>query len=148
MVKRPTAHLEDVPLFAGCSRRQLQEVQRAIEVLDVDDDRIIARQGARAEELFVVVTGEIRLLRDGRGEAVVNAGQWTDPLAVLVRRARDHSLVAGAGTRVLVLGRRELTAVIDCVAGVGRRLLTTIAEAEPTVRPRLRLVQPAAGLSR
>ena len=144
MVKRPTAHLEDVPLFAGCSRRQLQEVHRAIEVLDVDDDRIIARQGARAEELFVVVTGEIRLLRDGRGEA----GQWPDPLAVLVRRARDHSLVAGAGTRVLVLGRRELTAVIDCVAGVGRRLLTTIAEAEPTVRPRLRLVQPAAGLSR
>src|SRR3954451_3261579 len=57
--------LRAVPLFAGLGKRDLEEVSRLADEVDVADGEVLARQGDIGHEFFVIEQGSASVDRDG-----------------------------------------------------------------------------------
>jgi CRP-like cAMP-binding protein len=106
-----------VPLFAGLAPADLKAVgEIAVEHLHPDGE-LIAEQGEPGDEMFVVVSGEIRVLVGSGSEAPVevarrSSGDTVGEMAVVSRAPRMASLVASGDVRTLSIDRRRFERIL------------------------------------
>ena len=50
--------LRSVPLFEGCSRRELAQIAALADELDLPEGRELTQEGARGKEFVILVEGE------------------------------------------------------------------------------------------
>ncbi len=121
------AHLGSVPLFAACSRKDLQKIARASDEISVAAGKTLVTQGEIGRECFVIVDGTATVKRNGRKVATLKAGDYFGELALLDKGPRTATVEADSALTVLVLGPREFTAVLDTVPGLAHKLLSSLA---------------------
>ena len=61
--------LKGVPLFAGCSKAELQRIASLADELDLAEGATLIREGERGREFIVVVEGSVRVTRAGKSSA-------------------------------------------------------------------------------
>ncbi|MBA2331783.1 MAG: hypothetical protein H0V94_03220, partial [Actinobacteria bacterium] len=66
--------LRKVPLFAQCSRKELDEIAGVADELQLADGRELTREGARGREFFVVIDGALEVRRKTRKVATLAGG--------------------------------------------------------------------------
>ncbi|MGH9186198.1 MAG: cyclic nucleotide-binding domain-containing protein [Acidimicrobiales bacterium] len=120
-------HLATVPLFRACSKKELQRIARASDEINVEAGRLLTEQGTAGRECFVIVEGTATVRRNGRKVATLGPGDYVGELALLDHGPRTATVVADTPMKVLVLGPREFTGVLDEVPGLHRKLLAGLA---------------------
>jgi CRP/FNR family cyclic AMP-dependent transcriptional regulator len=105
--------IRSVPLFAELSDRELKEVVRLADEVDVDAGRVLIREGATGGECFVIVKGRVEVLRNGKPVAEAGPGEVLGELALLDRKPRNASAVALEPSRLLVLARTEFHSLLN-----------------------------------
>lgn len=120
-------HLGQVPLFAACSRKDLQKIARASDEVALDEGRVIVGEGDSGHEAYVVVDGKARVERNGQAVAELGPGDCFGELALLDGGPRTATVTADSPMTVLVLGQREFAGVIDEVPGLAQKLLSSLA---------------------
>jgi CRP-like cAMP-binding protein len=124
------AHLDNlatVPLFAACSKKELQAVAKASDEVELPAGRDLCEQGAIGREAFVIMEGEAVVRRNGRKVATLGPGDCFGELALLDHGPRTATVTAATDMRVLVLGAREFAGIIDEVPAIGNKLLKALA---------------------
>jgi CRP/FNR family transcriptional regulator, cyclic AMP receptor protein len=121
-------HLANVPLFSSMSKRDLQKVARASDEIRVDEGRELVKQGDRGRECFVILDGTATVKRNGRKVATLGAGDQFGELALLDGGPRTASVVADTPLKVLVIGQREFSGVLDEVPGLAHKVMTSLAQ--------------------
>src|SRR5947199_8099192 len=76
-------HLASVPLFAACSRKDLQRIARASDEVQIPEGRALAKQGEVGRECFVLVDGKVKVERNGRKVASLRPGSYFGHLSLL-----------------------------------------------------------------
>jgi CRP-like cAMP-binding protein len=122
-----TEHLSKVPLFSALSSKDLQKVARASDEVSVAAGKRLVEQGQTGREAFVILEGEATVKRNGRKVASLGPGAHFGELALLDRGPRTMSVEAETDMKVLVLGQREFSGVIDEVPGLASKLLASLA---------------------
>ena len=120
-------HLASVPLFAACSRKDLQNIARASDEVSVSAGKTLVEQGQIGRECFVIVDGSATVKRNGRKVATLGPGDYFGELSLLDKGPRTASVTADSDMKVLVLGPREFSGVLDAVPGLAHKLLSTLA---------------------
>lgn len=120
-------HLASVPLFVACSRKDLQKIARASDEVSVPAGKVLVEQGKVGRECFVVVEGSATVKRNGRKVATFGPGDYFGELSLLDRGPRTATVAADTDMKVLVLGPREFSGVLDSVPGLAHKLLATLA---------------------
>ena len=120
-------HLQQVPLFAACSRKDLQLVARRAEDVRVPAGKALVSEGETGHEFFVILDGTARVSRQGRKIAALGPGDSFGELALLEKAPRNATVVADSDMELVVLGQREFSGIIDEVPGFARKLLTGMA---------------------
>jgi len=120
-------HLQQVPLFAACSRKDLQLVARRAEDVRVGSGKTIISEGETGHEFFVILEGSARVTRRGRKVASIGPGDAFGELALLEKAPRNSTIVADTDMELVVLGQREFAGLIDEVPGFARKLLAGMA---------------------
>ena len=120
-------HLASVPLFAACSRKDLQNIARASDEVDVAEGKVLVEQGDVGRECFVIVGGSATVKRNGRKVATLGPGDYFGELSLLDKGVRTATVTADTPMTVLVLGPREFSGVLDSVPGLSHKLLATLA---------------------
>jgi len=120
-------HLQQVPLFAACSRKDLQLVAKRAEDVRVAAGRTIISEGETGHEFFVILDGTARITRRGRKIATIGPGDAFGELALLEKAPRNSTIVADTDMELVVLGQREFAGLIDEVPGFARKLLAGMA---------------------
>jgi len=120
-------HLQQVPLFAACSRKDLQLVARRAEDVKVPAGKALVSEGETGQEFFVIIEGTARVTRQGRKIATIGPGQAFGELALLDKAPRNASVVADTDMELVVLGQREFAGIIDDVPGFAGKLLAGMA---------------------
>jgi CRP-like cAMP-binding protein len=120
-------HLQEVPLFAACSRKDLQLVARRAEDVRVPAGKTLVSEGETGHEFFVVLEGSARVSRQGRKIATIGSGGSFGELALLEKAPRNATVVADTDMELVVLGQREFAGLIDEVPGFARKLLAGMA---------------------
>jgi CRP/FNR family cyclic AMP-dependent transcriptional regulator len=121
-------HLATVPLFSGLSKRELQEVARAADEIDVAEGSEIVSEGRTGHEFFLIIGGNAVVKRGGRRIATLGPGQYFGELAILDRGPRSATVVAASDMRLLVLGQREFSGLLETLPGIAAKLLRAMAQ--------------------
>jgi len=121
-------HLQQVPLFAACSRKDLQLVARRAEDVRVSGGKALISEGETGHEFFVILEGEAKVMRHGRKIASLGAGDAFGELALLEKAPRNSTIIAETDMELVVLGQREFAGLIDEVPGFARKLLAGMAK--------------------
>lgn len=119
--------LSQIWLFSTCSAKELRAVRRALEQVTVGPGRVLCEEGEIGRELFLIVDGHASVRVKGRRVAVLGPGQYFGELAILDRQPRSATVMSETDLRLLVLGQRDFTGLLDTVPALGRKLLAAMA---------------------
>lgn len=116
-----------MPLFAGCSKKELAAIGRASDRLDLDDGATLTRQGESSREAFVILDGKAVVKRNERKVGVLGPGDAIGELGLLDRGPRTATVIADGALQVLVIGPREFAALLDQVPSIGRKMMQALS---------------------
>ena len=119
--------LRQAPLFEGLSRKQLAQIARLSDDLDVPAGTVLCREGSRGEEFFVIVDGSAEVSRDGRRIATVSAGEFFGEIALIERVTRTATVTAVTPLRFFVISDRAFESVLDTDPTIERTVLRAMA---------------------
>jgi voltage-gated potassium channel len=119
--------LKSIPLFEGLGERELEQIARLVDEVDVPAGRVLMRQGESGSEMFIVVNGSFTIDRNGNVIRECGAGAALGELAILSEGPRSATVTANEPGRLLVVGHREFHALLDVAPGISRHLLETLA---------------------
>ena len=122
-----TSHLANVPLFAGCSKKELAAIARLTDQLTLEDGRVLTKQDAISHEAFIILSGKVVVKRNDRQVAVLGAGDTLGELGLLDNGPRTATAVAMGPVDVLVIGRREFAGLLQDVPAIAHKVLKTLA---------------------
>ena len=105
--------LKKIPLFAECSKRDLREIARITEELQVDEGTVLIREGETGHELFVVVRGQLEVYRNGATVAFIGPGEVAGEMALLSSRPRNATVTAATECYLLRAGDRDFLELLD-----------------------------------
>lgn len=120
-------HLAKVPLFAGLSRSDLEKVARAVNEITVESGRALVTEGETGHEAFIVVDGTATIARNAEEVATVGPGAVFGEMALIDRAPRNATVTAKTPLRVLVLGQREFTGLLDDSPAFARSIMAALA---------------------
>ncbi len=99
--------LEQVPLFAGLSKRERQQVARHADLVDLPAGHHLCDQGAFAHEFFVLVEGTVEVTQDGAHLVDLAAGDFFGEVALVAHDRRTASVVASTPITAIVMHQRD-----------------------------------------
>lgn len=122
------ALIAKVPLLAGLDRKQLEKVGRLADEVDLAAGKVVARQGASADEFFIIVDGTVRIERDGQHLRDLGPGDFFGELAMLGKMPRTATATCITACRLLVVGHREFNALLADFPGIQGAVLHAVAQ--------------------
>ena len=120
-------YLAEVPLFAACSNKELQKIAKASDEVAIEAGRVLVEQDTIGREAYVVIEGEASVKRGTRRLAKIGPGGHFGELALLDGGPRTATVVADTPMKVLVLGQREFSGLLDEVPGLAHKVLANLA---------------------
>ncbi len=104
--------LRRVPLFADLAPVDLQQVAALAVEQVYPDGEVLAEQGEAGEEMFIIVSGEVRVLANGAEVARRGAGEVVGEMAIISQEPRMATLVAAGAVRVLSLDQASFEGLL------------------------------------
>ena len=129
--------IASVPLFTGFNRREIEAVGRLMDEVEVKDGRVLMREGAAGREFFIVVSGTVRVERNGRKINELGPGDFMGEIALIDRGPRTATVIAAEPCRLLVLDIGGFRTLVSKYPSVQGKIMKALAE-------RLREAQPRA----
>lgn len=121
------ALLETIPLFKDLSRKQLDHIARLADEIEVPAGRRLATAGAGGHELFVIIDGRATVSAK-RGRTVrLGRGDFFGEMSVLDGGPRSATVDAESNMRLLVVGRREFSQLLETSPSLALRIMRTLS---------------------
>jgi CRP-like cAMP-binding protein len=127
MARQGLDELARVPIFSDLTPRELRRLLRSTEEYTYPEGAVFVKEGARSEQLFVVLDGVAKVVRNGRTVARLYAGDFFGEISLLDGLPRTATVTAVTPVRCLVLLRREFERIITEMPSVGVRVLRSLA---------------------
>jgi CRP-like cAMP-binding protein len=119
--------LKGAPLFEGLSRKELVQLARACEDLEVKPGKVLCEEGQIGHEFFVIVDGRVQVTRKGRPVRTMSSGDFLGEIALLTDMPRTATVTAETPVRFFVLTGRDFRGVLDNNPNVERKVLRALA---------------------
>ena len=115
------------PLFRGLVPDDLAAVAAAAIEVDFPAERAIARQGEIGTGFFIVVSGRVRVVRDGAVVAHLGPGEFFGELSILDGGPRVAQVVTDEPTVCLAIASWDFERVLREEPGVALAVLKVVA---------------------
>lgn len=127
-------------VFRDLPRQEVEAVAGKLETIQVEAGTTVVRQGAPADKFFIIVGGEVEVVREGAPGGVILAtlgpGQFFGEVAILHDGPRTATVRAKTRTTLLTMDR-------DVFRGLVAQSLATTHDFDRVIRQRLAQVAAA-----
>jgi CRP-like cAMP-binding protein len=121
--------LAKAPLFRNLSRNDLVGLAKVTEDLEVEEGKVLAREGDIGHEFFVLVDGEVDVAKGGETVRKLGPGDFFGEIALIWESPRRTATVtAAAPVRLFVLTRQAFRGLIDHHPDIEEKVLETLEE--------------------
>jgi CRP-like cAMP-binding protein len=117
-----------VPLFSGCSQKELRSIAQLGTPVGVQKGEVLTATGSPGREFFLVLSGVASCRLGKREVATFTKGGYFGELALLSGGIRTADVVAETDMDLLVLDVREFRAMLTTTPGIGVKMLARLAE--------------------
>lgn len=119
-------YLKDVPLFEALTNRQLVEIARLAEKVDMPGATLVFNQGDPPDYLYLVRKGKLRVLVNNQEVARLGAGECVGEMAVLAGTRRTAAIETLESCQLLRFSERDFLGLVDAYPELGRALLKSL----------------------
>jgi CRP-like cAMP-binding protein len=128
--------LAKAPLFRNLSRNDLVALAKVTEDLEVEEGKVLAREGDIGHEFFVLVDGEVDVVKEGETVRKLGAGDFFGEIALIWESPRRTATVtAAAPVRLFVLTRPAFRGLIDHHPDIEEKVLEALEERVRSTQP-------------
>ena len=119
--------LKRAPLFEGLSRKELGELARVTEDLEVPAGKVLCKEGDTGREFFVIVEGETQVTTNGKDLGSRGSGEFIGEIALLEDTSRTATVTAKTHLRLFVLTREDFRSLVRKNPSVERKVMQALA---------------------
>jgi CRP/FNR family transcriptional regulator, cyclic AMP receptor protein len=119
--------LRRVPLFEGCSQKELGQISTLADELSVPAGTMLIKEGAKGREFFVLVDGTVDIRRKGRKLGSLDTGDFFGEIALLTDTPRSATVVTATPVRLLVITGQSFRRLLDETPSIQGKVLTALA---------------------
>jgi serine/threonine protein phosphatase PrpC len=109
-LKRDT--LARMPLFRPLNDREILRVLQVTDVASFQNGENVMTEGETGEELFIVLSGTVRVTRNGADLATLNAGDHVGEMALVRSQPRSATVVSDGPSELMVIRRTEFFEIL------------------------------------
>jgi CRP-like cAMP-binding protein len=120
--------LRDVPLFAGLGNRELEEVSRLADTIDLPAGRELTHEGGFGAEFFVIVDGAVEITRNARRIRTLGPGEFFGEIALVDGGPRTATARTAEPSKLLMVGHREFHSLLERFPTIQIAVLTALAQ--------------------
>jgi CRP/FNR family transcriptional regulator, cyclic AMP receptor protein len=123
--------LEDVPLFAGLSRRHLRRISSLAEQVRFRDGRVIVEAGLPGTAFYAIANGRAKVYRSkiptGRAMARLGPGDFFGEMSLIDGGPRSATVVADGEVLAVRLSRAAFKKVVTKEPSVALAIMSELA---------------------
>ena len=120
--------LKAVPLFAACSKAELQRVASLADELDLAEGATLIREGERGREFLVIASGTVKVTRKGKTIRDLGAGDYVGEIALVADVPRTATVTATSPVRLLVITDRAFRSVLEQMPSIATKVLQSLGQ--------------------
>jgi serine/threonine protein phosphatase PrpC len=104
--------LARMPLFRPLNDREILRVLQVTDVCDYKNGETIIVEGDKGEELYIVLSGHAKVLRNGAELATLNAGDHFGEMALVRSQPRSATVRSDGSSELMVIRRSEFFEIL------------------------------------
>ena len=120
--------LARMPLLQGLSRKELVQLAKLTEDMEVDAGKVLCKEGDVGREFFVIIEGEVEVTKAGKSLRTQGGGEFFGEIALVEHTRRTATVTAKTPLRFFVLTNRSFWSLLDHNPGVERKVLRALAK--------------------
>jgi CRP-like cAMP-binding protein len=115
--------LKEIPMFEGCSERQLRSIARIVRVFDAPAGTVITRVGEPGNDFYLLLDGTVSVDLPGGKSVCLRPGE----MSLLDGDPRSATVVTDTPVRLLVINRENFSVLRREVPDFTQILLVTLS---------------------
>jgi CRP/FNR family transcriptional regulator, cyclic AMP receptor protein len=119
--------LSRVPLFAGCSQRELEFIAGHTDEVSVPAGRELTRQGQLGHTFYVLLDGEAEVTVDGKLRNTMREGDFFGEISMLDQGEGTATIVTTAPCKLMVMSHAQFRDVVKSHDGILVKVLEAMA---------------------
>ena len=120
--------LRKVPLFSGLSQRQLEQIAKLADEVEVPAGKQLATTGDVGHELFIIVEGGASVRARGGRTKRLGYGDFFGEMSLVDGGPRSATVVATTPMKLLVLSHREFWSLLNEAPQVTAKIMRTLSQ--------------------
>ena len=120
--------LKRVPLFSKLDKKALDDVAHIADEIDLPAGKVMATEGDRGREFFVLLKGEAEVTRGGEKINTMKEGDFFGEIALVTKMPRTATVTATSDVDVLVITERAFDNLLKKSPTIGRGVAEALAE--------------------
>jgi CRP-like cAMP-binding protein len=120
--------LRSVPLFSGCTKRELGEIATLADELSLPAGTTLIQQGRLGHEFFALVEGTVEVKENGREAKSLEGGTFFGEMALVSSKPRSATVTAVTPVRVLVIHESGFRRLLLDSPEIQLKVLQTLAD--------------------
>ena len=126
--------LKRVPLFAQCSRKELEEIGKIADEIDFRAGKELTHEGKPGREFFVLLDGTADVTKGKRKVRQLSGGDFFGEIALVSDVPRTATVTTSSPARALVITDRSFKRLLQRSPTIQLKVLRALAERiEPAV---------------
>ena len=120
--------LRSIPLFSGLSKKELREVARHADEVDVPEGKNVLQEGSTPAEFFAIEDGSVEVRRDNDVVAQLGPGDFFGETALIERGVRNATVTTVEPSTLMVMTSSEFRAMASVLPSVAAELRRAVDE--------------------
>lgn len=122
-----TDFLARVPLFSNCTPDEIEVIAQAVQEQSYEPGQIIVTQGSPGQAFYLVVSGRVEILRDGKSLGAFGPGDFFGEMSLIDNAPRSATIRALEPARCLMLSSWDFKAILERTPTIAIRLLEVLS---------------------
>lgn len=119
--------LRSVPLFAGCTDKELGFIASRVDEVDLPAGKVLTEKGRSGGDFFIILEGQAEVDAD-QGKRTLGPGEFFGEIALIDNGPRTATVRAVTPMRCLVLGHAQFRDVLHQNGEIAVKILRAVTE--------------------
>lgn len=128
MADHKVDELKRVPLFAQCSKSELQALAMNTDEIDIAAGKTLIEQGKHNDTFFILLKGEVEVTIEGRGTRRLKPGDFFGEISMLDRGPSTATVTTTTPIEALLMSHAQFHNAIKGNEGIALKVMAVMAE--------------------